>query len=125
MSPYSIMTEPKPTWPRVRNTAPHVVFAILGSHQTTSTIARSMPSTPCTICLRLGRHRLLGTAPPPVMTTSRGWSRQTGEHVARDGRARRVGRVDEPLAAEDHVIQRSRDPQESGESTVRPAICAG
>jgi hypothetical protein len=56
MSPYSTMTAPKPTWLRVSNTAPHVVCAIRGSHHTTSTIAKSMPSTPWMIRLRDGRR---------------------------------------------------------------------
>src|SRR5664280_3139141 len=125
MSTNSVMTESRPTWLRVRNTALHVVPAILGSHHTTSVIARSMPTTPCTICLWLGRHRSPVTEPSPVMTIYRGSSRQTGEHVASDGCARRMGRVDKPLAAEDDVIQRSRDPQERGESSVRPVIRGG
>src|SRR5450759_1843622 len=125
MSANSIMTEPKPTWLRVTNTALHVVPAILGSHQTTSTIARAMPSTPCATCLRLGRQRLPGTESSSLTALPRAVSRQTGEDVARGGRARRVGWVDVPLAAEDHVVERSRDTQEGGESAVRTAICAG
>src|SRR5450631_2546345 len=125
MSANSLRTESRPTWLRVRKTAPHVVPAILGSHQTTMVIAMSMPITPCAICLWLGCHRPPVTELSPVMTVPRGSSRQTGEHVASDGCARRVGRVDKPLAAEDDVIQRSRDPQECGESSVRPVIRGG
>jgi len=50
---------------------------------------------------------------------------ETCEDVTGDRGARRMGWVDEPLAAEDHVIQRSWDPQEGGEGAVRPAIGAG
>src|SRR5665811_955722 len=98
MSTNSVMTESRPTWLRVRNTALHVVPAILGSHHTTSVIARSMPITPCTICLWLGRHRLPVTEPSPVWRDDARGIVMTGEHVASDGRARRVGRVDKPLA---------------------------
>jgi hypothetical protein len=90
-------------------TALHVVPAILGSHQTTSTIAKNTLSAPGTICPRFGRHSVLAAESSPVMTTSASSSRQTVEHVARDGRAERVSRVDEPLTAEDEVKKRSRD----------------
>src|SRR5664280_1799841 len=100
MSANSVMTESSSTWLRVRYTELHVVPAILGSHQATSVNARSMPSTPCTICLWLGRHWPPVTELSPVMTIPQRSSRQTGEHVASHGCARWVGRVDKPLTAE-------------------------
>src|SRR5450631_3620641 len=124
MSPNSSRTEPKPTWPRVWKTAPQVVPAILGSHHTTSTIARIMPATPCATCLRPGRHTAPGDELSLVTTFLPGPSRQTVEDVAGDGRAWRVGRVHVPLAAEDHVIQWSRDSQECCQGAIRPTVRA-
>ena len=104
-----MITDPGPTWLSVTNTALHVVPAIRGSHQTMSTIARTKLMTTCTICRRRGRRRPIEIEPSLVMATSGCASRQTGEHVASNGRARRVGWVDEPLAAEYQVVQRARE----------------